>query len=78
MPADTAVGGLTHFVVYASSVLYEQTTPEALAIVDAAVSASAIEFPDKDLDAGELGGTIAWSPPSDASQVGHYNVISHL
>ena len=35
---------------------------------------SNVGFVDKDLDVGELGGTVAWGAPGDVSQVTSYAV----
>jgi hypothetical protein len=58
--------------VYAQSSLAEATTPDALVLMDIAASVSNIGFVDKDLDDGELGGRISWSPPGPEESVVAY------
>ena len=43
-------------------------------LIDIRATVSMIQFTDKDLDSGDLGGLISWTPPSDVSQVLKYNV----
>ena len=74
MAADTALGNFTHVLVYEKSSLAEQTTPTALNLTDVISSVSSVGFVDKDLDAGELGGTVTWMAPEELSQVTHYVV----
>ncbi|CAE8625185.1 unnamed protein product, partial [Polarella glacialis] len=74
MPAETKQGDATHIVVYARSVLAEQTTPVAFLVSDTAFSVANVSFPDLDLDLADLGGTLAWIPYVDDAQVTHYNV----
>ena len=47
---DTALGALTHVVVYTKSSLAEQSTPSAEAISDKASTVGSVAFVDKDLD----------------------------
>jgi len=54
-PSDQPTGTLSTILVYASSSLAEQTTPLALAFNDTDSSVSSINFPDRDLDADEIG-----------------------
>lgn len=72
VPVDTNASTLVHLAVFTRSSLVEQSTPAVLAISDAASTVSGIAFPDKDLDAAELGGLITWAPPADVSQVAQY------
>ncbi|CAJ1372391.1 unnamed protein product [Effrenium voratum] len=53
----------TQVLVYAQSLLAEQTTPVALNISDTVASVSNVEFVDKDLDTAELGGNVTWTEP---------------
>ncbi|CAE8581857.1 unnamed protein product, partial [Polarella glacialis] len=73
-PANTALAGSSHLVVYSRSALAEQTTPANLAISDSAPLVSNLQLPDEDLDAGELGGLLLWDPPASATEVSHYVV----
>ncbi|CAE7490490.1 unnamed protein product, partial [Symbiodinium pilosum] len=59
IPAETDTGGFTHFLLYASSALAEQSTPAFLRIDDLRSRAASLSFVDLDLDAGEIGGTIS-------------------
>ena len=49
--------------------LLEQTTPTAQTIVDHFASVSNIVFPDQDLDASQIGGTVQWTAPADQTYV---------
>lgn len=69
IPVDTSLGLKTHLLVYAMSTLAEQTTPAAQQIADASASVSALEFVDRDLDPGELGGSISWNAPDSAAEL---------
>jgi len=42
--------------------------------VDADSSVSSLEFYDQDLDSGQVGGTIRWTPPTDIWRVLNYNI----
>ncbi|CAJ1340741.1 unnamed protein product, partial [Effrenium voratum] len=53
---------LPYLLVYAKSVLGEQSTPQALEISDSVVTFSSVAFEDEDLDAEELGGAIVLEP----------------
>jgi hypothetical protein len=86
VPSDTAMipppNGIytrvarTHVVLFAASVLAEQTTPAAVtSLTDVAVSVSAVQFEDLDLDVGELGGNLSWTPPASVADVIAYNVF---
>ena len=76
MPADTWVDGYTHLLVYLKTPLVEASTPATFRFEDVFSTVSNITFPDLDLDAGDLGGQLAWLPPDDVSQVTHY--VVHL
>ena len=65
---DTPLGGRKYLVVYLHSSLSEQTTPAAHLIADADGSVTGLSFPDRDLDLGDLGGTISWSKPLTESK----------
>eukprot|EP00435_Cladocopium_sp_Y103_P030290 s1121_g7.t1 len=58
-PEFGEIFGRTHVVVYIQSSLGEQTT---------------IAFPDRDLDLGDLGGTISWSEPKTLAKVVTYQI----
>ncbi|CAJ1389096.1 unnamed protein product [Effrenium voratum] len=58
--------------VYTESRLVEQTTPVSLQFTDRESLARNLSFPDFDLDYDDLGGTLRWLAPDDASQVTHY------
>lgn len=65
----------THVVLYAASVLAEQTTPAQITpVADVERAVDSIVFPDRDLDLGEVGGTVSWTPPSVTTDVAGYNV----
>jgi len=70
--ADTPHGSFTHVAVYAHSALAEQTTPSSTELIEVAVSVAAVQWTDKDLDQGDVGGLIAWSLPADVSPVVAY------
>ncbi|CAE7214162.1 unnamed protein product [Symbiodinium sp. CCMP2592] len=74
MPTDTPVGSNTDIVVYTRSTLVEQTTPASLSFSDTVASVSGLAFPDLDLDGGEVGGTLDWSPPTEMTYVSAFNV----
>ncbi|CAE7663589.1 PIF1 [Symbiodinium sp. CCMP2592] len=72
LPADTPKGSFNYLVVYTRSVSSEQTTPSSLQIIDTDSTAENISFIDKDLEAGEIGGTVSWAEPMETSQVQDY------
>ncbi|CAL1130807.1 unnamed protein product [Cladocopium goreaui] len=74
VPAETSTGGFTHFLVYASSALAEQSTPAWLSINDRHASVSSLQFEDLDLDPGELGGPLSWVPVYDVAAIAMYNI----
>ncbi|CAE7241165.1 unnamed protein product, partial [Symbiodinium sp. CCMP2456] len=74
IPPDTALQSFSHLLVYTSSMLVEQSTPDSFIISDTAATVQNISFPDEDLDLGDLGGVLEWVEPEDASQVTHYMV----
>jgi hypothetical protein len=55
-------------------VCQEQTTPVAVAFSDIVAKVTHTDFPDYDLDFGDIGGTLSWRPPADTSQVTYYDV----
>eukprot|EP00929_Paragymnodinium_shiwhaense_P012941 TRINITY_DN120814_c0_g1_i1.p1 TRINITY_DN120814_c0_g1~~TRINITY_DN120814_c0_g1_i1.p1 ORF type:complete len:2619 (+),score=458.28 TRINITY_DN120814_c0_g1_i1:635-7858(+) len=72
VPPETMLVSYNHFVVYTRSSLVEQTTPVFFELSDTISKVTDIEFPDHDLDATDLGGTVVWREPEDTSQVTHY------
>jgi WD40 repeat protein len=74
IPSNTPLRNDTHLVVFARSVLAEQTTPQMLQVNDTMASVQDVGFTDKDLDVLELGGTVTWGPPDDTSEVAYYVV----
>ncbi len=42
------------------------------------VAASGLNFTDNDTTAGEMGGTLSWTPPADVSNVSHYVIYPSL
>ncbi|CAL1129524.1 unnamed protein product [Cladocopium goreaui] len=71
---DTPLRNFTHILIYTSSTLAEQTTPEAHLILDAFASVSGVSFQDLDLDLGELGGTVLWLEPQTSQRLLAYDV----
>lgn len=59
-------------VVYTKSSLVEQTTPTSLRFFDTTSMAQNLSFTDNDLDFTEIGGTLYWDEPEEASRVTHY------
>eukprot|EP00928_Gymnodinium_smaydae_P018052 TRINITY_DN16876_c0_g4_i1.p1 TRINITY_DN16876_c0_g4~~TRINITY_DN16876_c0_g4_i1.p1 ORF type:complete len:6319 (+),score=1016.24 TRINITY_DN16876_c0_g4_i1:2009-18958(+) len=74
IPVETPLLDYTHFLVYTESSLVEQTTPQTHLIFDAKASVSYITYTDRDLDLGDLGGTIAWTSPESIARVEAYRV----
>jgi hypothetical protein len=68
----TTTGEYTQLVVYTKSWLVEQTTPDALTLVDNIAMASNATFFDWDLDEGDIFGNLAWIAAEDTSQVTEY------
>lgn len=58
--------------VYLSSSIAEQTTPSSGAVTDISGTVLSLSFDDDDLDAGQLGGFVVWSPPENESLVTEY------
>eukprot|EP00439_Symbiodinium_sp_Y106_P020057 s5903_g2.t1 len=71
---DTSSQDFVFLAVYTESELVEQTTPVALNFLDRESLVQNVTFPDFDLDYDDLGGTLAWQKPADATQVTHYIV----
>ncbi|CAE7246055.1 unnamed protein product, partial [Symbiodinium microadriaticum] len=71
---DTSSQDFAFLAVYTESELVEQTTPVALNFLDREALVQNVTFPDFDLDYDDLGGTLAWQKPADATQVTHYIV----
>ena len=65
----------SHVVVYVRSLLVEQTTPAAIAIIDIENRVDSLSFGDDDLDANELGGTVAWTLAVTATRVTSFRVF---
>ncbi|CAE6912079.1 unnamed protein product [Symbiodinium natans] len=59
VPPETALANWTHYLVYASSSLAEQSYPRALLI---------------DLDFHDLGGRLSWDPPNSTERLAAYAV----
>ncbi|CAE7790257.1 unnamed protein product, partial [Symbiodinium sp. CCMP2456] len=79
VPPDTPRNGYSHVVIYASSALVEQTTPQYHVIHDANASVSNVDFVGKDLDLEDLGGVVSWTAPgSDWDRVLAYVVYLSL
>eukprot|EP00930_Biecheleria_cincta_P034347 TRINITY_DN23750_c0_g1_i1.p1 TRINITY_DN23750_c0_g1~~TRINITY_DN23750_c0_g1_i1.p1 ORF type:complete len:4185 (-),score=632.85 TRINITY_DN23750_c0_g1_i1:7-12414(-) len=74
IPAETPKAAFTHLAVYTKSWLQEQSTPVAQEFEDKVSLVVDLNFPDYDLDQEDLGGTLAWLPPADVSQITHYMV----
>ena len=72
MPTETGEDSWAHVVVYTKSSLYEQTTPDEATIADRASTVGSVAFVDKDLDAGQMGGTLTWAQPADNAVIAHY------
>ncbi|CAE7216619.1 unnamed protein product, partial [Symbiodinium sp. CCMP2456] len=78
VPAETGLQSFSHLVVYTRSPLVEQSTPEALRIIETVASVSAISFVDLDLDTDELGGRLLWQEPASTERVEFYVVYLAL
>ena len=74
VPEDSPEASHAHIVVYTKSALAEQTTPASAEIVPNQASVQSVAFTDKDLDDGEVGGTVQWQAPADTSLVSKYAV----
>eukprot|EP00435_Cladocopium_sp_Y103_P051024 s1750_g15.t1 len=75
LPAETSYEGGGEILIYTASSLVEQTTPVAAELSDTLAVIGNATFPDFDLDATDLGGTLSWEPPErDLSKVSHYMI----
>ncbi|CAE6912031.1 unnamed protein product [Symbiodinium natans] len=74
IPPDTKSGNRQFLLVYAKSVLAEQTTPASFAISDVVAMASNVTFEDFDLDASDIGGNLTWVAAENEAYVQHYVV----
>ncbi|CAE7504323.1 PIF1, partial [Symbiodinium sp. KB8] len=74
LPAEEPLGLRRVLLVFASSSLVEQTTPQVFNFSDTTSSVSAVSFTDVDLDALEIGGDVFWDPPNETSQVDGYSL----
>jgi hypothetical protein len=74
IPTNTSLGTFTYFVAYTRSQLAEQTTPVSLPIHDSNGAVTALALFDADLDQGDIGGEVSWSPPADIAQVLTYTI----
>ena len=73
--ADTPRDLNTDVVVFTRSSLVEQSTPASLSFSDSFASVSNLVFPDRDLDALEVGGTLEWTPPQEVTLVSAFRVF---
>ncbi|CAK9114767.1 unnamed protein product [Durusdinium trenchii] len=74
IPADTEIPDIAYLLVFARSLLQEQTTPVGTLVFDRSSSVSQVSFTDYDLDSGEIGGNVSWIEPSDLEEVQAYRV----
>ncbi|CAE7230479.1 unnamed protein product, partial [Symbiodinium sp. CCMP2456] len=72
VPDNTQLLSFTHLLVFGRSPLEEQTTPSSVVIIETIASVTNVSFTDLDLDAGELGGTVSFVPPTSAERVVSY------
>ena len=63
-----AFAAFTHLVVYTKTSLAESTEGGSFQLSDTVAVPSSVAFDDFDVDAGDLGGTLAWSAPADTAQ----------
>ncbi|CAK9006050.1 unnamed protein product [Durusdinium trenchii] len=71
---ETDIRSFSEILVFTRSTLTEQTTPRSFHLSDVGRYVLNLNFPDQDLDAGELGGNVSWSEPQDSSLVANYVV----
>ncbi|CAK9114781.1 unnamed protein product [Durusdinium trenchii] len=74
VPANTALGVYTHWMVHSANENGEQDTPHTLAVNDTDGSVTSPYFFDLDPDDGDIAGPISWTPPLDLSQVSAYHL----
>ena len=72
VPDNTQLLSFTHLLVFGRSPLEEQTTPSSVVIIETSASVTNVSFTDLDLDAGELGGTVTFLPPTSSERVVSY------
>eukprot|EP00435_Cladocopium_sp_Y103_P001321 s3583_g1.t1 len=65
LPADTQLLNLTHWLVYSSSSLAEQSTPATVVIEDHNATVGAISFVGTDLNMDVVNGSLVWQEPAD-------------
>lgn len=65
LPADTVMQNWTHWLVYASSSLAEQTTPATVEIQDDNATVGTISFVGTDLNMDVVNGSLVWGPPAE-------------
>ena len=70
---NVTYGPYTHILVYTKSSLTEQSSPSALGAKDESAYVSEVNYIGKDLDPGELGGSIRWLPPPKTDLVQEYD-----
>ncbi|CAJ1362239.1 unnamed protein product [Effrenium voratum] len=64
---DTNITGMAYIGIFITAFGVEQQTPSTALIVETISSVGSVEFLDLDLDALQLGGTVAWTPPLDTT-----------
>ncbi|CAJ1416047.1 unnamed protein product [Effrenium voratum] len=72
IPADIEKGNFSHVLVYTKSALVEQSTPAFGVLNDTEASVENVAFEDEDLDEGDLGGTVYWTPRGDVTAIQDY------
>eukprot|EP00434_Breviolum_minutum_P040006 symbB.v1.2.035541.t1/scaffold4796.1/size34699/1 len=65
LPADTILVNLSHWLVYSSSSLAEQTTPAVVEIIDHNATVGTIDFVGTDLNMDVVNGSLVWQEPAD-------------
>lgn len=65
LPADTQLLNLTHWLVYSSSSLAEQSTPATVLIEDHNATVGTISFVGTDLNMDVVNGSLVWQEPAD-------------
>jgi len=64
-PEDTNITAFSYIGIWITAFGVEQQTPSVAPIVETISSVGFVSFPDKDLDALQLGGTLVWGPPPE-------------